>query len=311
MPTPNEQDPNTLTPTPAEEAAALEKTFAEMELEELPEGDAGGEASDGGAAEASRQAEREALSKGWTPKDKFKGDPAKWVDAKTFVERGKRFNQNLQNEVQTLKRQLEEFRGTATAFKKFHDEVMQQKEEEIEEAKKELKRRRREADREGDDDTVEKIDDRLELLDKKKDELKTQAAEVQAPANVQQVDPVLQAWIEDDNDWFRTDARLRAYSIEIGQELKRTQPKLEGRAFLDEVRRQMEEDFPKKFGYSAAAPRRTVVDGGGSGRDSGGASVYSERDLPKAERELMVQFIKEGWTTKEKFLKSYFERNPR
>ena len=33
--------------------------------------------------------EQEAITLGWVPQDQFKGDPAKWTDAETFVARGK------------------------------------------------------------------------------------------------------------------------------------------------------------------------------------------------------------------------------
>ena len=34
--------------------------------------------------------ENEAREMGWTDKDGFKGDPEKWVDAATFVDRGRK-----------------------------------------------------------------------------------------------------------------------------------------------------------------------------------------------------------------------------
>ena len=50
-----------------------------------------------------RDWEGEAKKMGWAPKDTFKGDPGKWVDAKTYVERGEQFIPLLQH----TKRELE------------------------------------------------------------------------------------------------------------------------------------------------------------------------------------------------------------
>src|SRR5260370_13868990 len=63
--------------------------------------------------------ESEASRQGWVPRDKYRGDAAKWVDAKTFVERGERFASHLQREVASLKQKLEDFEGTKAAFVKF------------------------------------------------------------------------------------------------------------------------------------------------------------------------------------------------
>lgn len=284
--------------------ADLEAQAAEADLADLDSQTEGGDAGE------DRATEQEALSKGWTAKDKFRGDPGKWVDAKTFVERGKRFNQNLQNEVVSLKRQLEEFKGTALQFKKFHEETLNQKDSDLKAAQAELKTRLRAANREGDDDLADTIEGRMEVLREAEVKLAAEKAAAVAPVApaAQEVNPVLQSWIDEDNSWFKDDSKMRAYAIEIGQELKKAQPNLEGRAFLDQVREQMESDFPSKFAPTARNPRRSIADGGNR-TTSQSAAGHSFRDLPKADRDLCLQFVKEGWTTQEKFVESYFERN--
>lgn len=262
-------------------------------------------AGEEGDAAALRAVEQEAMAKGWTSKENYKGPVDKWVDAKTFVERGKNFNSALKSELAAVKKQLETFQGTAMQFKKFHDQVMADKQAELDTLKIQLKRDLRTANREGDDDQVEALESRIDLVDQQKEKLKISAAEVPTPPATPQIDPVLAAWIDNGNEWFRDDAKLRAYSIELGQDLKKSQPNLAGEAFLAEVRSQMEEAFPGKFGKQQ---RQSPVSG--SNRVSNGLhSAKTERDLPREDRELMNRFIKEGWTTKEKFLESYFSRN--
>jgi len=36
-------------------------------------------------------AETKAKAMGWSPKDEFRGDPDRWVDAETYVRRGEEF----------------------------------------------------------------------------------------------------------------------------------------------------------------------------------------------------------------------------
>ncbi|MDE2106523.1 MAG: hypothetical protein KGL39_55425, partial [Patescibacteria group bacterium] len=57
--------------------------------------------------------EERAGAMGWVPQEKFRGDPEKWVDAETFVQRGeqvmpilKHNNEKLQAEIASLKGEL-------------------------------------------------------------------------------------------------------------------------------------------------------------------------------------------------------------
>lgn len=299
--------------TPQEAADDLDARIQELSTEEADaQLDLNFEAGD---AEEGREAERTAASKGWVPKNRYKGDPSKWVDAKTFNERGAKFNKNLQAENALLKQQLTEFKGTAEAFKKFHQEAMEQKERELQSALRQIKREIREADRNGDDDLVEQLEDRKELLDKSAADLQREKEAVQKPTTQEaQLDPVLQGWIDEGNEWFRDNAGMREVALEIAAEMRKDPNQELGRPFLDEVRRRMEEEMPRKFGQSSSTPRtprRSPVDSSNRSSASSSGGKASIRDLPAEDRALCAQFVREGWTTEEKFLESYFARNPR
>lgn len=241
----------------------------------------------------------EASAKGWVPKDQYTGDPAKWVDAATFVERGNNFNANLKKKVSSLEAQLASFKGTAEAFKKFHAEAMAGKQKELDSALTQLKREHREAIREGDDDAADALEGRMEVL---RQEKITAAAEVvEAPAENAQT-PELKAWVEDGNEWFESDKKLQTYALGVAQELVTNGEKLRGRAFLDKVTEIMREEFPAKF--SNPNRRRAGMSEAG-GKAAIGIPGRTERDLPAADRQLMRDFVSAGWTTKEKFLAEY------
>lgn len=275
------------------------------------------------AADLVRATEKEATKKGWVPKDQYKGDPAKWVDARTFIDRGERFNQNLQRELAGMRKKLQEFEGTKKAFVKFHEETIAAKDKELAKAINDLRVARSEATADGDHEGAVALEDRIDLLRDERKKLKETPAEQQEEEDgpdgskakgPNPTDPVLVEWIADGNEWFDDDPAMRAYAIAVGEGLIKGDPdQPRGRKFLDKVRAKMEEEFPRKFKAKTPAREKTdPAEGGGKGGNSGSgkyAGGKTEADLPAEDRRLMRQYIAEGWTTKEKFLTSYWERN--
>lgn len=62
-------------------------------------------------ADDGQSPEDQARVQGWVPQDEWDGPSDKWVDAETFVERGRERNSVLKNENDALRRELREFRG--------------------------------------------------------------------------------------------------------------------------------------------------------------------------------------------------------
>lgn len=247
--------------------------------------------------------QREASSKGWVSQDKYTGDPAKWVDAATFVDRGNKFNTTLQHKVSNLEAQLNRFKGTADAFKKFHDESMAAKQTELTTALSQLKREHREAIRDGDDDAADLIEGRMDVIVQEK--AKVAAVVVAEPPAGPP--PEMGEWLADGNDWFNTDTKLQTYATALAKELVDNGETLRGRPFLDKVTAMMKEAFPTnpKLGGNPNRTRAGSSESGSSGSAAGGASAKSERNLPAEDRKLMNEFVAAGWTTKEKFLSEY------
>lgn len=261
-------------------------------------------ASSSGLTEAQQQSiEARARAGGWLPKDQFTKDESQWVDASTFVDRGKKYTSNLAKEVERLRAKVAEFEPTKQAFTKYHEDQMKAKDAEIAAAITELKIQRSRATREGEDEEAVAIDERIESLKRQKDSLKeeTSAAVKNTQVIVDQANPVLDAWITDGNDWFKTDTKLRDYAVALGKEMKDSGESATGRAFLDKVRSVMEVEFPRKFGKTQ---RPGSTESGSTRTSSGGGKTAA--DLPEEDRALMKQFVKEGWVKSEaEFLKSY------
>lgn len=272
-----------------------------------------------GGAEDNRQqtsaAESEAGRKGWVPKDQYKKDPATWVDAKTFLERGDRFVGNLQREVDALKQKLSDFEGTKAQFIKFSNEQLELKDRQLNEAITALRVQKSQATADGEHQTAIEIEDRIDLLKDQKKELKAAPAEVAAERKPgpDPADPVLLEWIEDGNQWFKDDPKLMAYAVAMGETMIKEGETVRGRRFLDKVAARMAEEFPRRFAKqdNASGNRQSAGESGSQapGNRSGANGGRTERDLPPEDLALMKQFIADGYTTKEKFLKSYWERN--
>lgn len=239
--------------------------------------------------------EQEALDMGWIPQDKFRGDPAKWTDAATFVKRGKELlpilrarEQKLTSDLGTMKAQMAEMRSALTessaaleALTKYHEETAQRAYEKarkdlLDQKKVEL-RALKEGD--GDPDKIVELDDAIAALDAAKPapvKEKTPASggkpEDDAAKNLPPVHPDYPAWAEENKSWL-ADPTKAAYAGAMSHYLRAQHPTVVGRAFLDLVTEAVEE----KFG---GAPNKRVEAGGRPSNGGGRSNGHDYTDLP-------------------------------
>ncbi len=302
-------------------ATAPRMSCGEEDLDADDTGDdtANDDSADAGGAEAAAAAadakaiERQARAQGWRPEAEFKGD-GKWVDAATFVERGNKFKKNLEREVETLKREVAEGKKTREQFAAFHREAMAKKDAEIDAALRKARLDHKEAIRNGEDDTALHLEDRIDTLKEEKAKIKADVKAAEEEPKKEETaasgdDAALTEWIADGNEWFRDNHKLRAYAMAIGQEMRAAGDMSRDRKFLDKIRAQMEDEMPDAFpkdGSRVGNPLRKRA--GAAETGAGGAQSpqgKTERDLPKADRELMERFVADGLMTKAQFLKDY------
>ena len=264
--------------------------------------------------------EYEARRKGWRPEAEYTGPEGKWVDAKTFVDRGERFTKKLQGEIETLKGQIASFEGTKAQFRKFFDDQMAKRDKEHTDAITALRIQRSQATRDGDDELAVELEDRIEATRRQQTALKEEAKEAAAdrtttaqPPAADGDNPVLQEWIEEGNQWFKDDEVLTKHAIAIGKQLRADGEKAIGRKFLELVKEQVQSDFPRRFKALTPSGQRNNTSGGNANSNgnsnTAGYNGKTERDLPPADLAIMRQFIADKLYTKEQFLKSYFSRN--
>lgn len=262
--------------------------------------------------EISPEVRQEAESQGWVPKEKFRGNESDWVDADTFVKRGREIlpilrknNENLIKDLNATKEQLREFREAAEEFKKFQREAYERKAQEYEQRIQEIKESRAQAISDGDGQKVNALDD---ALDAAKDELKEakQAAKDAEKTPTQPssdaLDPGLQAWL-DKNTWFGQDKRMTGIVNGIGESLRLEFPLLKGQEFLDKLDEVLAEEFPNKFGKQTPTSRVES----GSGRASRGSSSNAQTydNLPAEAKAACDRFVKQKLMTREQYVADF------
>lgn len=260
------------------------------------------EAAEAAPAEAEDTAPEEtvedrATRSGWRPLDQFKGDPTKWIDAQSFVERGEQILPIVQAQNRKFEKALEAAQAEIGSLKKtltkFADHNSKTEQRAYERALKDLKTELAQATQAGDIAAVDQITDdiadlKAEATGKKDDGPPPEIAEALAGFRAR-------------NAWFEKDRAMTGAAREIAQEL--SEAGVTGAEQLAEVEKRIREEFPHKF----TNPRRdaaAAVEGAPSGQRRAG-KTYS--DLPPDAKAICDQFVKDipGFT-REKYIKDYF-----
>lgn len=246
-------------------------------------------------------AENEARKFGWVPADEFKGEPEAWRDADEFLRRGREINGFLRKDLDklnsrnaTLEAELNEMKSTLTEFSKFHQETEKRA---YERALKDLKEAKKEAIADGDGERVLAIEDEIEALK----EVKPTEKKV-APQEQPQVDQVFIDWVEQ-NQWYSKDEDLTVFANGFAEHLRKQNPKLIGKKFLDEVEKKVKDAFPHRF-ENPNRERPSPVDASTPTRGATGKKSYN--DLPAEAKQACDKFVKQGLLTKEQYVKEYF-----
>lgn len=274
------------------------------------------ESQTGGSEE--RNYEAEAIDLGWKPQDQFQGDPEKWVDAKTYVERGetmlpliKANNRKLQGDLEQTRQQLIEtqrlLRANADALEQIKKDNSERNLVSIEAQIADIDDRIAAARQEDDVRTELALRDqrdelREQLRAAKKTPQTTTTQQTPPNGNGSTIAPEVWDKFNADNPWYASDPMLQAATAAaMAQIVKERGAELAGKSPLE--RMQMAADVVKKrFGLGQNARRHAAnrVEGGSSADDAGSGGggsgkVYS--DLPpeaKAACEKQLRQIKLG-----------------
>lgn len=252
--------------------------------------------------------EREAKIQGWVPAENFRGREEDWIDAETFVKRGRELNPILRANNKRLVSQVEQLTAaqadmarTVAEFRQYHEDTEARA---YARAVQDLKNQRKQALRDNDSEAVIEAEEAIEALDTEMYQ-KTQARRA-APQQQGAVSAADVKAFTDRHDWFSTDKVKTSIVMGLGEVLHREHPELTGHAFLEELEQRMVEQFPQQFGN----PRRnsaSKVEGGSQGgsiRKPG--SRKTAADLPPEARAAMKKYVGAKLLTEAQYLKDYF-----
>lgn len=274
------------------------------------------------------EVEREAREMGWTPKDDFRGNPEKWVDAATFVERGKHVmpllrkeNERQEAKLRTLANQVANLTSELTAaradlenFQEFHVEEVNRR---VEEVRRDLKSRIKQAKQ--DDDVDTEIELTAELANLNAADRETKAAvkangkdEQPPPQYDPSKDTVLQAWSAK-NSWFGGDQvgdiRRTHEAIGVGREINLEMPNLKGQAFYDELDRRLGALHEEPSGVA-----RSKVERSRGGATSSRADGHTFSNLPAEAKKICDEYANRlvnpngKWKTVADYRKHYIKQ---
>lgn len=259
--------------------------------------------------------EAEALESGWEPKESFKGNPEHWVDAATWVEKGRQLaplmkaqNKGLRDDLQREKAErakLEaELRMQAAALKALEDAQHEDAVEAVKDRRAEIKAQIAQASREGEH---ERLADLYEELAGLKEPAKA-AVPTSAAPNAAPVDPAYTEWASR-NQWYGADPVKSGLAEGIGRSL--AQKGLRGQDFY----RELDKELTKFYEPARRPDRQEGSRGGASGAPSGAKGYH---DLPAEAKAACDGFADKFVGAKKKYkdvnawrsayAKEYFER---
>lgn len=249
-------------------------------------------------ASATTDYEAKAASLGWVPEDEWRGDPDKWIDARSFVEKGEQVVPILRENNRKLEREIADLKKNMNSFVEHQRKVT---EREIESRIKALKAEKKDAMTDLDHDRVMQIDEDLaELSEEKK------AVSAASPKPV--ADPAIIDFVER-NQWFNTNAEMRSDAVALSNAFRHANPNADIAAELAYVEKKMRKEYPEAFGQAQRREPPQSVEGGGGGRGNGKRTSYS--DLPQDAVSEFKGFVRMGAfkDTKEdrdKYAREYF-----
>jgi len=260
--------------------------------------------------------EKKAMDMGWSPEEKFRGEPENFVDAKTFIERGEGYIPFLKKdlariggELKSSREEVAGLKGDIKALGEYHKKTAEREhkraEADFEKQITDLKSQLREAAAEDDLVEFDKVETQIENLEKNKPEapvVETTPVDTQP----QGPHPDFPAWLAD-NQWFNEQPRLAAYATQVEREISTSNPGMVGRPLMDEITKEIKRVFPEQF----ENPNRhndNTVDTGGTPPAGGNNKKHTFANLPEdAKKEYARMAKKTGWEwfTKDKYLEEY------
>lgn len=257
---------------------------------------------DTGDALSPEEVEREARNLGWLPENEFKGNKKLWVDAEEFLDKGKhlmpvliannkKLNRELlrrDSEIDTLKKRVDD---SAKAVEDLTKKYIESGKKERAQMRAELLEEIKSARKDDDLDREESARDKLEEL-RRTENAEPKPQDKPAPKDKKddkaQPHPDFLDWADENSDWYGKDRKRTAAINKIAEALAAENSGLEGREFLDECKRLLEEQESEESNKSTPNTRPSnKVEGRGNGS---GNRTKGYADLPADAKRACMDF---------------------
>jgi hypothetical protein len=243
-----------------------------------------------------RDYEGEARTSGWVPQESWKGPADRWVDAKTFVERGEQFFPFVQAKLKKSLEKIDVLEGTVNElregnkqFREFSEKALERERKEKERVLEELEAKKAQAISDGDGPKAVQIERQIKQVEK------------EPVRSAQTEPPEVTAW-KSANAWYGSDMELSAIADGLSDVVARENPSLRGKAFLDKLTERVQSVVPHKF-QNARREESVTTD---HQRKTPSQKVKTYDSLPEEAKTHCERFLKTipGFT-REAFLSQY------
>jgi hypothetical protein len=275
---------------------------------------------------STNEAETRALQMGWQPKEKFRGDPEKWVPAETFVERGETFvpylkanNRKLEAKLSEQAEILRQTQEQIAALREYNTEYNKEK---VTQQRKDLVAGIKKARDEGDVETEESLRERLadtKAALAESDKAKPEVVKPNLPvtAEVRAAFETFQA----NHIWYDEDHMMKSAFIGMMQ-TKMLDPAF-AKLSIEDRFETVAQEVEGRFGLSprgGASKSKYEGGSGGGGPDSRTSKEKGFAELPQESKDACERYgaklVGKGKTFKTqeewqaKFAQDYWRNNP-
>lgn len=239
-----------------------------------------------------RDYEAEARDMGWVPEAEFKGDkkPAKFLDAKEFVERGETVLPFVQRENRRLKEEREkkdkEFEERVAKLDRMAQANLKALQDRHAQELAALKVSREAAVEKGDVAEFRRLEKQITDHEAAKPTDAVPEAKPDPAAEAQKAQEVQTAWMGK-NDWYGKDAVMTGYANYVSQGFLQANPNITMEENLRLTDEAMRKQFPTAFKVKTDANGHAPVESGGEPK--GGASRTPLFDKLPAEAKAMAK----------------------
>lgn len=262
------------------------------------------EAGDQGHQSHAINYEAEAKKLGWRDESHYKGDPSRFVDAKTYYENGQKVLPIIKAENEVLRAEIVRIKDSATQAIAMGERA---REREIADLNAQLvaaKAARKAAVTANDGESFEAAETDIKAIENNL--ASSPATTKQAP----QVDPIFRAWVAD-NPWYEADDRLRAIADGLASAKQFSHLRGKNRELYDAVGAEVTRMDELMTANARGDLNKPGPQGGGRGTDgtrTNGAARRSYENLqPEYKRACDRQFMDFGIKDEKKWRARYVQ----